>query len=1157
MNAIDDATLLMNRQIGPFATATGSLSAPESEQSLASTRQFSQVCQPSTSSLQRSHKRVKSTRQEGGSRVKRETSVPVLSRQLSGFSLQRDPLPNMLSHETMPGQTSFSHSPQSSSVSLTTLHASSRRVSPEAVLHKSKSAGPNITGQNGNDHPFNDVSSTRNKEGEMTDYWERRPSPGQSSLGWLSPLRSEGIYLDDRLRGSLRHIHSRRDTDCSASSMEFSGSGTSSVSLLSLGRSSSEQQNRPDIITQWDENTLGADDEPARLSLDVCGQQDKIDAAKMSRSPSISPFLNGVGPKYPIGISTNVLGQTPTETLPMEPSPFMLDSEHELDPQPSFRSAAFFPRLLSKKKSSATLESENGRSAKLADPLEDEMMSDVKDTSHESPFRSKSFWDRTKIKSSKYSCKTSGLGLGIELSLHQSQAESAELAVSVASDSSGEIDLSPSRLPSIRHPSDSFAKSSKRQHLPQPWAISSNKLTRPSLCRCKFVTDSSLPCVSQVSLPTVPTINPLSAKDRLPMKRGITEPNEKPKPRLLSVDTTMRTPQAVPFADVKPSPVVFVSTGLVKKKSRFSGVEIPKFGSEPVVNAKRKKSLANYDSKSENSTQRSPSPISPIKSIRTNIPQASTSATCNTAQSIQQAQRIRGLRKKQSSMFRTSSSISSMDVLKGNGSRSINGVSMSPVTPTKADRRPMTDRITTPSPIRPPVIYPFASSNPVDLDFFSTPLSGRHNRFNTLDAPIAERYRSILAGSPSALPRNSRGPVARASNPMLATNIKSAAPIKTPARGSAYEFSMFEKKGRFRGDDISRLETDFILIKNLGAGAFSQVWKVQEKETGKIYAVKAGRPYTGIKNRLRQLEEIAILRELSLDSHPNVIQFVDSWESHSRLYILTSLADCGDLSSFLSLLSDHGGIREARVWKTLVELSEGIMHIHKHHFLHLDIKPSNILIDREGGLVVADLGMAVVCGDDPHGRILGNMSPALPGQDQQGSFVWDKDETPREDRKTLTMVPSPIMDREVEGDREYLCPEALGEANLIGKAADIFSLGILLLEAALNIVLPSNGDAWVQLRNDNFSDLKGNFVPRSEHLSLTRTSSLLDSSIPVLSDDILQIIKSMMKSNPDERWSVEDVWHFPVVARIREETRAKALVEENEEWLRKILGESL
>lgn len=54
----------------------------------------------------------------------------------------------------------------------------------------------------------------------------------------------------------------------------------------------------------------------------------------------------------------------------------------------------------------------------------------------------------------------------------------------------------------------------------------------------------------------------------------------------------------------------------------------------------------------------------------------------------------------------------------------------------------------------------------------------------------------------------------------------------------------------------------------------------------------------------------------------------------------------------------------------------------------------------------------------------------------------------------------------VEGDSRYMAPELMqGEFT---QAADIFSLGITILELACNLVLPPNGPNWIQMRNGHF-----------------------------------------------------------------------------------------
>ena len=197
---------------------------------------------------------------------------------------------------------------------------------------------------------------------------------------------------------------------------------------------------------------------------------------------------------------------------------------------------------------------------------------------------------------------------------------------------------------------------------------------------------------------------------------------------------------------------------------------------------------------------------------------------------------------------------------------------------------------------------------------------------------------------------------------------------------------------------------------------------------------------------MRQLEEISILRNFSVDPHPHIIAFIDSWEQKDRLHIRTEIADCGDLSRFLLSVGDRAGLGEARVWKTLVELSSGLQHVHSHHVLHLDIKPSNILITRSGALKIADFGVSTISSAE---GLAGDLSPALPSLGQDGEFVWT-------DKQAGGFVPSPIIDREVEGDREYLCPEALGDGQ-VGREADVYSY---VIQTHIALLYSTFGQTW-------------------------------------------------------------------------------------------------
>ena len=188
--------------------------------------------------------------------------------------------------------------------------------------------------------------------------------------------------------------------------------------------------------------------------------------------------------------------------------------------------------------------------------------------------------------------------------------------------------------------------------------------------------------------------------------------------------------------------------------------------------------------------------------------------------------------------------------------------------------------------------------------------------------------------------------------------------------------------------------------------------------------------------RLRLREEVDILKHLSEATsrssdttissarrHPNILGYIDSWEEDETLYIQTELCELGNLAHFLW---EYGRtfpvLDEARVWKIMAELSSGLRFIHDANVIHLDLKPANIFLTGEGRLKIGDFGMA---------------------------SLWPR---PVPAGETQLIVGSKPAGFEREGDKLYLAPEVL--QGRYGKAADVFSLGMTMLEAASNIVVP-------------------------------------------------------------------------------------------------------
>ncbi|KAI1005441.1 hypothetical protein K3495_g2780 [Podosphaera aphanis] len=235
--------------------------------------------------------------------------------------------------------------------------------------------------------------------------------------------------------------------------------------------------------------------------------------------------------------------------------------------------------------------------------------------------------------------------------------------------------------------------------------------------------------------------------------------------------------------------------------------------------------------------------------------------------------------------------------------------------------------------------------------------------------------------------------------------------------------------------DIS-LSSKFEKVEMIGTGEFSQVFRVTKKAPApnpensvsalpdRIFAVKKSKqPFQGVRDRERKLKEVHVLQALTKSDH--VVHLMESWEDKNYLYIQTEYCEEGSMDLFLSQVGRKGRLDDFRIWKIMLELSLGLKHVHDSGFIHLDLKPANILITFEGVLKIADFGMATSW-------------PAQPGI-------------------------------EGEGDREYIGPEIL-EGNF-DKPADVFALGLIMFEIAGNVQLPDNGPSWQRLRSGDISDV--------------------------------------------------------------------------------------
>lgn len=142
-------------------------------------------------------------------------------------------------------------------------------------------------------------------------------------------------------------------------------------------------------------------------------------------------------------------------------------------------------------------------------------------------------------------------------------------------------------------------------------------------------------------------------------------------------------------------------------------------------------------------------------------------------------------------------------------------------------------------------------------------------------------------------------------------------------------------------------------LEKIGEGTYGVVYKAKDRITGEVIALKKirleaedeGIPSTAIR-------EISLLKELQ---HPNIVRLYDVVHTEKKLTLVFEYLD-QDLKKYLDVC--EGGLEEGIMKSFLYQLLRGVAYCHHHRVLHRDLKPQNLLINREGELKLADFGLA-------------------------------------------------------------------------------------------------------------------------------------------------------------------------------------------------------
>ncbi|MDO4242769.1 MAG: serine/threonine-protein kinase [Actinomyces sp.] len=175
------------------------------------------------------------------------------------------------------------------------------------------------------------------------------------------------------------------------------------------------------------------------------------------------------------------------------------------------------------------------------------------------------------------------------------------------------------------------------------------------------------------------------------------------------------------------------------------------------------------------------------------------------------------------------------------------------------------------------------------------------------------------------------------------------------------------------------LQHRYRLVERIALGGMGEVWRATDLRSGRAVAAKILRPeLAGDEIFLSRLRAEAVnSRGLR---HPNLAVVLDSGEKEGSGWIIMELVQGRALSD---ILEDKGTMKPAEILPTLAQVARALQVVHDSGVVHRDVKPSNILINREGLAKLTDFGISTGANQRPmtaSGMVMGTAQYLAPEQ---------------------------------------------------------------------------------------------------------------------------------------------------------------------------------
>lgn len=224
---------------------------------------------------------------------------------------------------------------------------------------------------------------------------------------------------------------------------------------------------------------------------------------------------------------------------------------------------------------------------------------------------------------------------------------------------------------------------------------------------------------------------------------------------------------------------------------------------------------------------------------------------------------------------------------------------------------------------------------------------------------------------------------------------------------------------------------DFEPLHIIGRGAFGEVRICRHKETGEVVAMKKMRKKEMLKKN--QVGHVRAERDILVKANnPWITNLKYSFQDQANLYLVMEYLPGGDLMNLL-IKKDILSEEEARFY--IAEMVLAIEMVHSLDYIHRDLKPDNVLLDKDGHIKLTDFGLC------KHAEIRATTADTRYQMKHSDNFNALKNILNKKMgyKRNRTLAFSTV------GTPDYIAPEVFGPKGY-DETVDWWSVGVILFE---------------------------------------------------------------------------------------------------------------